>query len=377
MTFEAYTRGYFQRLNTVTKDEINYRDGCLMSAAQYLYEVTGDSFYLNAILSFGSRHVSKQGELRGFVPGEHNVDKLRFGLALFFLHKQTGEERYKLAMDTLIANLIQHPRTTDGCFWHKDIYPYQVWLDGLYMAMPFYLTYENEFGGEQSRKDTLHEFAKVREKMFCQNSGLYYHAWDEKAQQPWADPRTGLSPNFWLRGIGWFLMALVDCYELIPGWEAGRLLRGLLREAVEGLLPYREKSSGLFYQLVALPHEKGNYLETSGSAMVSYALFKGTRLGMLEGGVYPKIAEEILVSLQANMLPWKEGGLSLQNICGAAGLGPGDVRDGSAEYYLSEPIVPDSPLGAAALMMAHSEWLRAEDTAQEAINLVFSPIGGD
>ncbi|MCL2588398.1 MAG: glycoside hydrolase family 88 protein [Oscillospiraceae bacterium] len=360
MTLERYIKDYLGRVAQLEKTEVNYRDGCLMTAAEYLYDVTGDAFYRDVILQFGGRHVSSDGAVPGFDTEEHNVDKLRFGTALCYLYRETGEERYKRAIDMFMDTLRRHPRTADGSFWHKNIYPYQVWLDGLYMAMPFYLLYENTCGTRENYADVMGEFRHVRHTIFNKDKGLYHHAWDEKKVQIWADPKTGLSPNFWLRAMGWTLMALVDCYEIMhaEAAEDRRFLQEMLQETLDGLLPYRDPSTGLFYQLVDLPDVAGNYLETSGSIMVAYALLKGTRLGMLTEPTYPQMAEDMLCSIQANMLPWKDGRLTLENICGAAGLGPKDERDGSVAYYLSEPKVADSPLGAATLMMAYAEWQR-------------------
>ena len=364
MTLELYIKKYLKDLYSTQKEEVNYRDGCLMTAAQYLYEATGNAFYKNVILDFGAKYVSDDGTLLGFDPKEFNVDKIRFGTALFFLHKETGQERYNKAIETMMDNLQRHPRTSNGCFWHKQNYPHQVWLDGVYMVMPFILMYNNTRGeGAITNKDVINEFKHIRDILFNKSKRLYHHAWDESIAQVWADKQTGLSPNFWLRAMGWLLMAMVDCYELLQDDKHSRnSLQEMLQECIDGLLPYRDATTRMFYQLVDLPQQQGNYIETSGSLMFAYAIKKGLKLNMLtDVDKYAHVADEILISVQANMLPYKDGKLSLKNICGAAGLGEhpidGRMRDGSVAYYLSEPIVEDSPLGATALMMLYAQGL--------------------
>jgi len=365
VTFEWYISDYLAEFDARNVEFVNYREGCLMTGVQCLFEATGLEYYKNFIVRFGEKYVSDDGMIKGFDVDDYNVDRIRAGTVLFFLLNETGDLCYKKAIDIIMDNLRSYPRTSEGSFWHKSVYPYQVWLDGLYMAQPFYLLYDNAFENCANYNDIVEQFKLVRKYMFCEEKKLYHHAWDEKRALSWADKETGRSPNFWLRAIGWWLMALVDCYDLIKeeAYDHRRVLQDLLNETVSGLMPYREKGSGMFYQLVDLADVEGNYLETSGSAMVAYSLLKGSRNGMLLPEKYAPIAKEILLSIQANMLPWNNGFLSLQNICGGAGLGThpeqGRYRDGSVAYYLAEKIVPDNLHGAAALFMAYAEYLKS------------------
>ena len=192
---------------------------------------------------------------------------------------------------------------------------------------------------------------------------LYYHACDMAKKQPWADPETGKSPNFWLRSMGWYLMALIDCIDKMDEqlYEHYRALIDLFREAVSGITPYADPATGLYYQVIDRADVAGNYLETSGSAMVIYALLKGVRLGVLDGEKYQASALKAFESLTAQKLFRDEKGLyHLNGICAVAGLGPGEKRDGSVAYYLSEPVVADDAKGVGPYMMALSEYLRAK-----------------
>lgn len=361
MILERYVRdflaGYEEQL---FHGKWNYTGGCVLMGAKYMHEATGDPFYLGVIDDFARRYVDENGTIFGFDPAEHNVDLMCSGRVLYGLLDRTGEARFRRGIETVMNNLREQPRTREGNFWHKQIYPNQVWLDGLYMVQPFYVEYESRFGTGEGYTDTLSQFANVRRILFDGEKGLYYHGYDESRSVFWADPVTGLSKSFWLRSIGWLLMALVDCYELMDGRKADKQpLADMLREALDGLLRYQDRESCLFYQVVDQPELAGNYLETSGSAMAAYALLKGVRLGMLPEA-YRTRGEDILCGLCACRMRMDGGRLHLTGICRTGGLGPADNprRDGTPAYYVSEPIVEDNGHGAAALIMAYSESLR-------------------
>lgn len=362
MILERYVRdflaGYEEQL---FHGKWNYTGGCVLTGAKYMYEATGDPFYLQVIDDFARRYVDENGTIFGFDPEEHNVDLMCSGRVLYGLLDRTGEARFRNGIEIIMENMRNQPRTKENNFWHKLIYPNQVWLDGLYMAQPFYVEYESRFGTREGFKDTLSQFKNVRKYLFDENKKLYYHGYDESRSVYWADPVTGLSKSFWLRSIGWLLMAFVDCYELMDCSKADKqLLADLLKEAVDGLLAHQDKESCLFYQVVDMPELPGNYLETSGSAMAAYALLKGFRLGMLQKEAYKKHGEDILCGLCARHMRMDGGRLHLTQICRTGGLGPASDlrRDGTPEYYVSEPIMEDNGHGVAALIMAYSEYLR-------------------
>ena len=257
--------------------------------------------------------------------------------------------------------LADYPRTVTGNFWHKDIYPDQVWLDGLYMGMPFYAACLAE-NGENHWDDILDQFTAAHKLLWDEQLGLYRHANDCSRKMEWADPITGQSPVVWLRAEGWFLMALADTYEIAKDRtpRAGELCP-LLKNALDHLLPYQVADTGMFLQVVDRADLTGNYSETSGSAMVAYALMKGARLGMLPPE-YGEKGSRVLDGIRDTYLKKGEQGWELHGICASAGLGPGPDnrtdRTGTPEYYLSEKQMVDNQHGAAACMMAVSEQLR-------------------
>lgn len=361
MVFERYIKNYIQEFNRLDRDFWNYEDGCVLIGAQRLYQATGENFYYECIKRYIDRYVGEDGKIKGYDKEEFNIDRIPSGLVLFLLYEKTSEPKYLTAIKTLRMQLEQQPRTKSGSFWHKKIYPDQIWLDGLYMGMPYYLACENLSGNKTGYRDILQQFNHVRKILFDTEKQLYYHAYDETRQIFWADKESGLSKNFWSRAIGWYLMALTDCYDLYPEreTECRKRLAELLAEAVDGLLCYQDPKSGLFYQLTALAEIKGNYLETSASAMFAYAILKGVRLGILDEKSYRGKGEEILIGIETRMFCLESGRLHLTGICKGAGLGPADnrFRDGSAEYYLKEEVVEDEQKGVGAVMMAYSEWL--------------------
>lgn len=340
----------------------NYEDGCVLKGCIDLYHATGDQIYRDFVIRYLETYVTPEGEISNYELRQYNIDSINSGKALFFGLDETGDERYRKAIEFHMQRLREHPRCQCGSFWHKETYPNQVWLDGLYMAQPFYMAYEMCFGRMAHVSDITSQFKTVRANLFNTEKGLNYHAWDEAHIQPWCDKKTGLSPNFWLRSTGWYLMALADCIGLVSDqlYEHYRALVDIFRESVRGVLRWQETDSGLFYQVIDRADVEGNYLETSGSAMIAYAILKGVRLGVLNDEKYLPIGRCVFESLAATKLvPGEDGKAHLKDICWVAGLGPGEKRDGSVAYYLSEPRVCDDSKGVGPFMMAYAEYLLA------------------
>ncbi len=345
------------------KDFWNYEDGCVLIGCAQLYEATKDDYYKDFVIKYIDNFVGADGSIRTFEKENYNIDNINTGKALHFLYEVTGEEKYRLAIDTVYDQLKTHPRTQCGNFWHKKIYPNQIWLDGLYMAQPFLMAYELNYNNGVGCKDVINQFNNVRLYLYNSEKELYYHAFDEAKIQSWANKVTGQSPNFWLRSVGWYLMALIDTVsELIrldssKASEEYNILVNLYKEAINGILKYQDKESKLFYQIIDKDNIEGNYLETSGTAMIGYSIMKGCNLGVLKKEDYKKLGEEIFIELAGRKLIQKEEDLYLCDICSVAGLGPGKERDGSIAYYLSEKVVCDDPKGVGAFLMAYSQWL--------------------
>lgn len=360
----AFFAQYLQEY-TPYKKTWNYEDSCVLVGAIDLYEVTREPLYRDFVLSYLSRFVLEDGSIPNFETNAYSIDNVAPGRALFFALRETGDERYEKAIRFHEERLSGHPRCACGNYWHKEIYPDQVWLDGLYMAQPLRALCAAREQDSAIADDVVSQFENVRRLLYCEEKGLYYHACDTARKQFWADPETGCSPNFWLRSMGWYLMALADCADFLgDGFSAQKaVLTGLLREAVSGILRWQDKETGLFWQVIDRADAPGNYLETSGSSMVLYAILKGCRLGYLDGDL-KEGALLALKNLTDKYLRQDESGKwHLGGICKVAGLGPASnpARDGSVAYYLSEPVVEDDAKGVGPYMMVISEGYRAEN----------------
>lgn len=360
MKVEGYIRDYLRRYQSY-KEYWNYEDGCILMGCRQMHEVTQEQEYLDFIMKYLEPLIAEDGIIRNYELELFNIDSINAGKILFYIYDLTKEEKYRKAIEFLMERLRKHPRTKENNFWHKSIYPNQVWLDGLYMALPFYMEYETRYDGKEEYSDILAQYRNVRRLMFDEEKKLYYHGYDESREQPWSNKKTGRSANFWLRSMGWYLMSLVDVLgEMsIEIYEQYRELADLLKETVKGILQYQDPESRLFYQVIDRREEPGNYLETSGSAMVGYAILKGCRLGVLSKEHYQKIGMEIIEALVQQKLVEGEHGLELCDICKVAGLGPGEKRDGSVAYYLSEPRVSEDAKGVGPFIMAYAQYKAA------------------
>ncbi len=336
----------------------NYIDGCMLNALLTLSDITGDPLYADFVERFVDAFIAEDGTIRTYDPSKYNLDDVNEGRVLFPLYEKTGQAKYRLAVDRLAAQLKDQPRTAEGNFWHKLIYPDQVWLDGIYMAQPFRALYEKHFGN-RDYSDILRQIETVRRRMFDLRKHLYYHGYDATKSIFWADPATGCSKNIWLRAIGWFATALVDLLEIVDDPDGLNRLGLIFVELMEGVASYTDPETGMYYQVVDQGSREGNYLETSGSSMIAYAMLKGARLGWLDeslAGLGRKTFDGIL----RRYLKTDGEDVELGGICLVAGLGPADNlrRDGSYEYYISEPVVKNDAKGVAPLVMCYTEIIR-------------------
>jgi unsaturated rhamnogalacturonyl hydrolase len=350
----------------------NYVDACMISAFLSLHEVTGDGEYLSFCDGFLSWFVNEDGSINRYDPRERNLDNIRPAKNLFALYDVTGREKYRKAMDVVRAQLDGMPRTKENCFWHKAIYPWQVWLDGLYMAQPFYMEYETRYARMAMCRDSFAQFEAARHNLLDDRTGLYVHGYDESRSMYWADPVTGKSPNPWLRAIGWFFLALVETLEVTDErlFYEYRTLRGMLRDLADALLRF-QGADGMFLQLPDKPDLPGNYPETSGTMLLGAGFLKGARLGYLapmfaEAGrrAFWGTARRYLRVGGSDILGPGAGGsdIHLGGICLVAGLGGAQHRDGSAAYYLGEPVVEDEGKGVAPMFMALAELMKGATT---------------
>ncbi len=337
----------------------NYIDGCMLNALLTLSEITGEAVFADFVETFVDSFVGEDGTIRTYDPAKYNLDDINEGRVLFPLYRKTGREKYRLAADRLAEQLKDQPRTWEGNFWHKRIYPDQVWLDGIYMAQPFRALYARELG-DRDYSDIVHQIETVRRRMFDPEKGLYYHGYDASKTIFWADPTTGCSKHFWLRAIGWFATALADLMEIVDDPAALDGLRPVFTELMAGIAPYAEADTGMYYQVVDQGAREGNYLETSGSSMIAYAMLKGARLGVLSQE-YAILGKKTFDGILRRYFKAEGADVELGGICLVAGLGPADNprRDGSYEYYISEPIVKNDAKGVAPLVMCYTGVIRS------------------
>lgn len=333
----------------------NYIDGCMLTALMEMEQLTGDRRYFDFVRACVDHFVAEDGSIRTFRPEAHNLDDINEGRVLFALYERTGEEKYRRAADFLRACLDGQPRTQEGNFWHKAIYPNQVWLDGIYMAQPFSALYEKHFGGG-NYSDPVRQIETVRAKMRDPGTGLYFHGYDASRTAFWADPNTGCSKSFWLRSLGWFAVALADLLDILPAGEGRDSLAAIFTELMASAARYADPDIGMYWQVPDQGGREGNYLETSGSAMLAYAMLKGARLGVLDQS-YAAGGQRTFDGIMRKYLTFTENGLDLGGICLVAGLGPEDNRrrDGSYGYYISEPVVENDAKGVAPFVLAYTE----------------------
>ena len=284
---------------------------------------------------------------------------MKQGKNLFILYDIYGDEKYRKAIDTIRSQLLTQPRTKEGNFWHKDIYPWQVWLDGTYMAQPFYMEYETRYNKMQGCIDSYKQFMNIKKHMRDEKTGLYYHGYDESRQMYWADPVTGCSPNFWLRAMGWFMVAMVDVLERMDEqlYNEYRGIMAMFKQTIEDVHKFQDEETGMFWQVMDHPGVEGNYLETSGTALFAYAVLKGVRLGYLPKRMAAWAEKAFYGTCDRYLSKNPDGSLQLDGICLVAGLGGKDHRDGSLAYYFSEPVVCNDAKGVGPLVLAYTEMI--------------------
>lgn len=350
-----------EKVKTGRKSTWNYIDGCMIKAVIELYHLTKNKRYLEFADEFISYFVREDGTIDSYSPEKYNLDDVNAGKTLFDLYKLTGREKYRRAIDTIYSQLKGQPRTSTGNFWHKQIYPSQIWLDGLYMAQPFYMEYEVQYNNCKNCLDSYEQFLNVYKLMRNPLNGLYYHAYDDSRRMFWCDKVTGLSGCTWLRAMGWYAMALIDTMEVMPSSLSAEKenLKRIYKELIDAMLPYQDEETGMWYQVVNYGGIKPNYLETSGSAIFAFSILKSVRLGLLDSS-YLAAGQRAFDGICRTYLSEEDGRLKLGGICLVAGLGNKEMREGTFDYYMREPVVSNDAKGVAPLVLAYVETMMIE-----------------
>jgi unsaturated rhamnogalacturonyl hydrolase len=329
----------------------SYDYGVIYKGIEQVWLKTQDKKYFDYIKRNMDIFIDEEGNVRKYTGKEHNIDHINNGKILFLLYKETRDERYKKAAFLLREQLNTHPRTKEGGFWHKEIYTNQMWLDGLYMGSPFYAEFTKNFGPEECFDDVAKQIILMEKYARDPKTGLLYHGWDESKEQKWADKETGCSPNFWSRAMGWYSMAIVDVLDHLPEkhFARNRIIE-ILNSVVEALIKVQDEKTGVWYQVLDKGGNEGNYLEASGSCMFVYAMAKGIDKGYL-AEEYISVLVKAYKGIIDNFIEVDEKGLvNLKGTCMVAGLGGTPYRDGSYEYYVSEPIKYNDLKGVGAFI---------------------------
>ncbi len=332
------------QLDFLSSPKWDYCLGVELGAFLNIYDAYGDKKFYDYALAYCDTMVHDDGSILTYRPSELSLDRINTGKIFFRIYEQTKDIKYKKAMDLLRSQLDCQPRNKEGGFWHKLVYPNQTWLDGVYMASPYYAEYAFRNNEVDAYQDVICQLLVAAKHTYDPVTGLYRHAWDEARKQQWADKESGQSPHTWGRAMGWYAMALVDALEFIPKHEAGRdSVLSVLENVVEQIKRWQDPESGLWYQVIDRSGDEGNYLESSVSTMFIYTLYKGIRLGLVDPS-YMEVADRGYEGVMKHFIEVDDNGLvSITQTCAVAGLGGNPYRSGTYEYYINEKVRANDP----------------------------------
>jgi unsaturated rhamnogalacturonyl hydrolase len=339
-------------LDFVKDPRWNYTNGLVCSAVEQVWEKTGDEKFLNYIKAYADEMIGEDSAIKGYKPQDYNIDKVNAGKFLFPLYEKTHDERYVKAIKDLREQMRTQPRTSEGGFWHKKIYPHQMWLDGIYMGSPFLAQYAKVFNEPALFDEVALQIALADQHTYDASKGLWYHAWDESREQKWADKQTGKSPNVWGRAMGWYAMALVDVLDFFPADHRKRkMILEVMGRMAQSLVRYQDATTGLWYQVVDQGGREGNYLEASASVMYDYFLVKAVKKGYIDKKYLANAQKAFAGILSRFIKTNNDGSISITDVCAVAGLGGDPYRDGSYDYYIHEPRRDNDPKAVGPFIM--------------------------
>jgi unsaturated rhamnogalacturonyl hydrolase len=333
-----------------------YETGVFLKGLEQLWIATGNTKYYEYIKVTVDSFLEPDGAIKTYRLDDYNLDNINCGKLPLALYEKTKEEKYRKASLLLMKQIEGQPRTGEGGFWHKKVYPDQMWLDGIYMASPFIAQFAEAFNQPGGFDEASRQIIWIERHTRNNQTGLLYHGWDESRKEEWADPSTGCSKSFWGRAMGWYAMALVDTLDFMPDKHPKREdIINILKRFSKAVVNYQDSRTGLWHQVVDQGERKGNYLEASASSMFVYALAKGVRKQYLDME-YASAARKGFEGLVRHLITQDpDGKVSLTKICSVGGLGGPKKRNGTFEYYLSEPIVTNDLKGVGAFIMAGVE----------------------
>ena len=331
----------------------SYTHGLVLHGFTQLYLKTGDEDYFNYVKDYADKLIDENGNISTYEIEVFNIDHINPGKVLFDVYEKTGDEKYLKALNKLRKQLEWQPRTKEGGFWHKLRYPWQMWLDGLYMGAPFYAEYIQKFENANDYNDVIDQFVIIENHVKDNTSGLLYHGWDESGVQRWALPETGVSRNFWGRSVGWYAMALVDVLDYIPEDHPRRsILINKLRNLVDAIIVYQDKDTGLWFQVLDQAGREGNYLEASASVMFTYTIAKAANNGYIDKDKKEVAKKSFQGVIDHFVKIGKKGEIHIEKVCAVAGLGGNPYRDGTFDYYISEQVISNDPKATGPFILA-------------------------
>jgi unsaturated rhamnogalacturonyl hydrolase len=335
----------------------SYEYAFFLNAMFARWQETKKQEYLNYIKKWCDRYIDSHGALdpKHYNVNEYRLDDMLPGRLFLSLYDVTKESKYKGTATQLRQQLQYQPRTSDGGYWHKQIYPYQMWLDGVYMADIFSMQYAKAFNEPALFKESMQQIRLVREHNGDAGTGLLYHGWDEAGNKVWANEETGTSPEFWSRGIGWYLMALIDCIDYIPLESPDRKeLGALFKDLSKAVLKYQDPKTGMWYQVINKGYEPRNWHETSASVMFAYAFAKGYNKGALDK-TYLAAAQKAFDALKDQYLYFDDEGRVYLD--GTVKIGTLNVKTskGDLDYYVSTERRINDYKGLGALLYLTQE----------------------
>lgn len=346
-------------LELSTKPKWTYTYGTVLKALWDVWEVTGDPRFFDYVQGYYEAMIDEDGTIRTYDLKKYNIDMIKPGSALISVYEKTKKDKYRTAIETLRRQMREHPRTSAGGFWHKQIYPHQMWLDGLYMGSPFLAQYAGRFGEPALYDDVAKQILLMEKVSRDAKTGLLYHGWDESREQKWADPKTGCSPHFWGRAMGWYAMAIVDVLDELPKDHPQRdEIIAVLDRMFEALVRVQDVKTGVWYQVLDQGGREGNYLESTASTMFVYSMAKAVRMGYVDAK-YLAAARRGWEGILNEFITVDENGyVDIHRCCSVGGLGGNPYRDGSYEYYVGEKIRSNDPKAIGPFILAALEMER-------------------
>ncbi len=357
----------------------SYQVGVELDPMLDVYLEYNNSKVWNYLKEYPQTMVQSNGSITGYNYDEFNLDNVRPGHFLFRMYQQAPADKELKALNTLFKQLENQPRTQNGVWWHKEVYHWQVWLDGVFMGMPFYvLAAPTLKPGEEEKyyEDAVNQMTTTDQMTYDAATELWKHAWDETHSMFWADKTTGRSQHTWGRALGWYAMALVEVLETMPESYARRAeLLEIFKSVMASVSKYQDES-GVWYDVLDVDDPR-NYLEATCSSMFCYCLLKGARMGWIDAEYLPVGVKAFRGIVNEFVKENSDGTISLQKCCEVSGLGPENrpQRDGSFEYYMSEPVRDNDPKGVGPFMWAALEMERLGYTVQNLFNDDVEPDG--